>query len=300
MNLHGLRIFHTIASVGSVSRAAELLRISQPAVTMQLRKLENELGLQLTRSNGRGIALTEAGLWLSTQAARLFALEDEIEQQCVHYQQGMKGSLRVTATYLPANYILPPLLAQFRNDRPDVIVSLTSGNAQTALDGLLRYEADLAFVGGHSYNFPEEVEAIAYHVDELWFVALPDHPLAHHKVQYHELIQFPFILRESGSYTRDAWISLCTAAGVPAPLSSLQVSGPQEALRAALAGLGITLTSAMEAKEYITAGMLIRLDVQGPQAINSISCCVRADDPLPPQVRAFVEIINLSISKNSI
>jgi DNA-binding transcriptional LysR family regulator len=296
MNLHGLRIFHAIASLGSVSGAAEQLRISQPAVTMQLRKLESELGLRLTRSNGRGIALTEAGTWLSTQAARLFALEEEIEQQCVHYQHGMKGNLRIATTYLPANYILPPLLALYRQDRPDVNVSLSSSNAQTALDKLLRYEADIAFIGGHNYHFPEEVETIVCQEDELWFVALPDHPLANHKVQYHELVQFPFIMRDSGSYTRDAWISLCTAAGVPVPLSSLQVSGPQEAVRAALAGLGITLASAMEVKESIAAGALIRLDVQGPQAINTISCCVRAGDPQPPQVRAFMELIHLSIT----
>ncbi|TCZ80147.1 LysR family transcriptional regulator [Paenibacillus albiflavus] len=290
MNLHGLRIFHAIATLGGVSRASEYLRISQPAVTMQLRKLENELGFQLTRMNGRGIVLTEAGDWLAAQAARLFALEAEIDQQCKQYQQGSKGSLTLISTYLPANYILPAKLAEYRKQHPDVQVSLTSSNTQTAIDKLLRYEADLAFIGGHPYRFPEEIESFVIQEDELWFVALPSHPLAHRKVQFHEVNDYPCIVRETGSFTRDAWLSLCTSSGVPEPQSTIEVSGPQEALRAALSGLGITLASRLEAIEYVENGLLIRLNITESQTINAINCCMRANDPLPPQVRSFAQL----------
>jgi len=290
MNLHGLRIFHAIATLGGVSRASEYLRISQPAVTMQLRKLENELGFQLTRMNGRGIVLTEAGTWLAAQANRLFALEAEIDQQCKQYQQGSIGSLTLTATYLPANYILPAKLAEYRKVHPDVQVSLSSSNTQTAIDKLLRYEADLAFIGDHQHQFPDEIESFVIQQDELWFVALPSHPLAHRKVQFQEVNDYPCIMREAGSFTRDAWLSSCASNGVPIPQSSIEVSGPQEALRAALSGLGITLASRLEAIEYVENRLLIRLNIDGPQIINTINCCLRANDPLPPQVRAFVQL----------
>lgn len=293
MNIHGLRVFQTIATEGGVSRAAEKLHISQPAVTMQLRKLEKELDLQLTRLEGRGIALTEAGYWLAAQAERLFALENNIEKQCLEYRRGALGSLSLSATYLPANYMLPGWLAEYRHAYPEVSVSLHSANAQTALDKLLRYETDIAWIGGQRHHFPNEVQFKIYARDELWFVAPTSHPLAQRKIAFEELLQLPLILREPGSFTRDALLTLCSEAGLPAPRPALQVNGPQEALRAVLAGLGVTLASAMEVKEYVDHGSVVQLTVEGSEAANSIFCCIRAGESLPPQAEAFLKQLNI-------
>lgn len=295
MNLHGLRIFHTIAVMGGVSRASEQLNISQPAVTMQLRKFEKELGLPLTRTNGRGIALTEFGLWLATQADRLFALEADIDKQCIAYQSGSIGNLTLAATYLPANYLLPSWLVEYRLTYPDVYVSMSSSNKQTALDKLLRYEADITFIGGHHDTFPDGLISTIVQEDELWFVARPDHPYASRTISYDELVQCPFIFREPGSYTRDALLTLCRTAGVLPPPPALLVNGPQEALRAVLAGLGITLASSIEVREYIYNRTLVQLQVEGPQATNVISCCIRSGDPLPPQAKAFLSLLELDL-----
>jgi DNA-binding transcriptional LysR family regulator len=175
MNLHALRIFHTVARLGSVTRAAEALHISQPAVTMQLRSLEKEHGLPLTRMQGRGIVLTDAGSWLAAQADRLFALEADIASSLEAYREGREGTLKLAATYLPANFLLPAWLAEFRQIYPGVDCSVLTSNAQLACERLLRYEADVAFIGGIR-AFPPEVLAEPWMEDELWFVASPGHP----------------------------------------------------------------------------------------------------------------------------
>ncbi|GAA0135488.1 hypothetical protein YSY43_23280 [Paenibacillus sp. YSY-4.3] len=90
MNLHALRIFNEVASLGSVTRAAEKLLLSQPAVTAQLRNLENEMGMKMITSNGRGVQLTEAGERLAARSNQLFSLEAEIEAEMQALQRGMR------------------------------------------------------------------------------------------------------------------------------------------------------------------------------------------------------------------
>lgn len=287
MNLHALRLFHEVAAAGSVSGAADKLNISQPAVTMQLRKLEKELGFALTRPQGRGLALTEAGLWLAAQADRLFTLEADIERQCEAYRQGMTGQLRLAATYLPANFMLPAWIASYRQASPAVDVSVSSGNAQLVMEKLLRYEADIAWIGGH-HSYPPSIVAVPCHEDELWFVASPNHRFAGETHTLAKLAQEPFIYREQGSFTRDALLAMYRTTNVPPPPQAVQLDGPQETIRAAIQGLGITIASRMEVSHYITSGLLARIDTDIPPVVYPVSRCVRADDPLSPQASSFV------------
>lgn len=149
----------------------------------------------------------------------------------------------------------------------------------------------MAWIGGSHKRLPTQVDFIPVYEDELWFVALPEHPLAGRRAAPEELLASPFVLWEPGSYTLEALLSLCRTAELPEPLPAIRVNGPQEALRAALAGLGITLTSAMEARSYVEIGSLVRLEAEGVQASNVISCCMRSGAPLPPQAKSFLEQI---------
>ncbi|MEK1830572.1 LysR family transcriptional regulator [Priestia megaterium] len=104
MNLHALRLFYTVAEKRSVTRAAEELNISQPAVTAQIKKLEQEINLTLLSPKGRGIFLTTAGEHLAKHAKRLFSLECEIESSIKQFRDGTAGKLRIVASYLPSNF----------------------------------------------------------------------------------------------------------------------------------------------------------------------------------------------------
>lgn len=154
MNLHGLRLFHAIVRYGGVTRAAEELNISQPAVSSQVKRFEREIGIQLFVSEGRKLVLTDAGTQLITYAERLFMLEQEVEHFVEDMIQGRKGLIRLSATYLPSNFLLPSWIARFKQAHEDVEIIVSTSNTQMAFDQLLRYEAEIAIYGGSGVSHP--------------------------------------------------------------------------------------------------------------------------------------------------
>jgi DNA-binding transcriptional LysR family regulator len=290
MNLHAFRMFYEVVESGGVTKASERLRISQPAVTAQLRNLERELGLVLFRAQGRGVALTEAGERLAEQGRRLFALEREIERDAERIRTGELGRLRIAATYLPANMLLPRWIALFKRQFPNVDIVLTTVNSREAFDRLLHYEADLAVVGG-GRELPEGLAHVPIMQDELWFIVPGDHPLAGRESTLGRLLAEPFVVREEGSYGRELLEALCRMHGISAPGIGLQCSGTGEAIKAVTAGYGAALASALEVRESIERGEVARVKVEGVRLDNPIGLYVRKGEPLPPSAGKFGEYI---------
>jgi Transcriptional regulator len=294
MNLHTLRLFHAVAEAGSVTRAAERLRISQPAVTSQIRKLEGELELRLLEADGRGIRLTEAGRLLAERAARLFSLEADIERMLAEYREGRSGSVRIAATYLPANHLLPVPLAAFRAERSDVELSLTTVNSKAAFERLLRCEADIAVIGG-GRPAPDGLACTPLIEDRMLFAAPADHPLAGRSVPLAELVRHPFVLREEGSSTREKLLAICQALNAAPPRAGLTAGGPYETIRAVKAGCGIAFVSALEVRDELARGELAVIDVPDVRAVNPIALYTRQDEPLSPAARLCLEHIRSAV-----
>ncbi|QHT60797.1 LysR family transcriptional regulator [Paenibacillus lycopersici] len=290
MNLYGLIVFHHVAATGSVTKAAEALRISQPAVTAHVRNMAAELGVTLLAPKGRGILLTEAGERLAAHAARLFSLQEAIKRDMGGYVSGEAGELRLAATSLPANFLLPVRLASYRAAYPRVAIAMRTVNADGALQALLRYEADAAIVGGGVPEQPGLMRRLLIE-DELWFVAARGHALAGKRVPFLALMNEPFVVREPGSAAREQLLSLCRINGAPPPAAALQVSGVHESLHAAASGLGVTFVSSMEASAAVGRGELVRLQVEGVEQRNPILLFTRADEALPPAAAHFVDLL---------
>jgi DNA-binding transcriptional LysR family regulator len=292
-NLHALRLFHHVAELGSITKAAEKLRISQPAVTSQIKKLERELGLQLLSHRGRGILLTEAGTRLSIESGRLFALERNIEQTIDDYTQGKAGRLLVVATYLPANFLLPAPIASYKKEYPNVDIRFTTASSANSIDLLLRYEADIAFIGGTQQVHPL-LESTQWQEDELWFVVHRDHRLASQETSLAEVVSEPFVFREEGSYSREQLLALCQTRRLPAPQAGLQMNGFSELVRVVSEGYGVAFLSALEAREEIERGVLRRIQVKDVQLTNPI-CLNKRKDPLQAQAKRFAERVLANI-----
>ena len=158
MNLHALRLFHVIATTGSVTCAAELLNISQPAITAQIKKFEKELSLTLFKPQGRGIGLTAARAELVPLAKRLFSVEQQIEQFCLDYRSGSRGQICMAATYLPSHFLLPAWLAKYKQRYEEVEMSITTTNSSDALKQLLHMNVDLAIYGGLPEESPNTIQ----------------------------------------------------------------------------------------------------------------------------------------------
>ncbi|MGO4538947.1 LysR substrate-binding domain-containing protein [Paenibacillus sp. 2TAB19] len=290
MNLHALKLFHTAAKEGSVTRAAELLRISQPAVTMQIRNLEKEIGMPLLLPKGRGVMLTEAGQFVAEQASRLFALESEIDRSLIDFKSGVTGKLRIAATYLPSNFLLPHWIASFKRDRQGVQVLLQTANAQETMLRLSRYEADLAIIGGGIESAPGIVRSLLFE-DPMWFVAPKGHALANKReLTLAEVLREPFIMREEGSRTREMLLALCKSANMDPPRAAVQWNGMNEAVRAVKAGVGLLFASASEVREDVQRGDVALVHVSGNHAVNPIAIYYREGEKLSQQAQAFLAI----------
>ncbi|MWV46401.1 LysR family transcriptional regulator [Paenibacillus sp. HJL G12] len=289
MNLHALRFFAKVADVGSVTLASELLRVSQPAVTAQIKRLERELGVQLWIPQGRGVALTEAGRMLADEAQRLFELEQSIEDRLKRLKRGDAGKLHFAATYLPANYLLPKPIAAYKKRYPSVELELTTTNSSQALDLLVHFKADIAVVGGIAKEHPL-LNRTSWVEDEMCFVVHPGHRLAGADIPLAEMLREPFIIREEGSFSREQLLSLCHVHNLPAPSIGLQMNGLHETLRVVMEGYGAAFLSSLETDFFITQKQLSRVHVQQVKLNNPISVYTRKE-PLPPPARQFFDAL---------
>lgn len=294
MNLHALRLFHVIASTGSVTRASETLNISQPAITAQIKKFEKELSFALFKPQGRGIALTGAGEELALLAKRLFAVEQQIEQFAQDYVNGTNGSIRLAATYLPAHYLIPTWIAKFKQQYEQVEMVITTTNSSDALKQLLNVDVDIAIYGGITEAYPDTIRTEELFQDELWFVVAPHHPYANQQISLSEMMKEPFVMREEGSSTRERLLSLCRTYNTPAPTISLQFNGLHEAIQAVIAGYGANFVSSLVVREYVERGELCRVYVEGIHLKNIIAICTRKNEPLSASAANLIQMIRLN------
>ncbi|GAB6989296.1 LysR substrate-binding domain-containing protein [Paenibacillus pini] len=291
MNLHALRLFYVIASTGSVTRASELLNISQPAITAQIKKFEKELSLSLLMPQGRGITLTDAGVKVATLAKRLFAVEQQIEQFALDYGQGSFGHIRMAATYLPAHFLIPAWLAKFKQQYEHVEMTITTTNSSGALNQLLNMDVDMAIYGGLPEEYPDTIQTEELFQDELWFVVAPGHRYANQHVSLNEMMREPFVMREEGSSTRERLFALCRTYNAPAPKIALQFNGLHEAITAVIAGYGANFVSSLVVREYVARGDLSRVYVEGVDLRNIIAICTRKNEPLSTAAINLIELI---------
>ncbi|WP_416297029.1 LysR family transcriptional regulator [Paenibacillus illinoisensis] len=296
MNLHGLRLFHAIVRYGGVTRAAEELNISQPAVSSQVKKFEHELGIRLFISEGRRLVLTDVGVQLKEYAERLFLLEQDVENFVQDMREGKKGIIRLTATYLPSNFLLPGWIAKFKQTHEDVELVVSTTNTRMAFDQLLRYEAEIAVYGGSGVTH-QGIHWDELFEDDMWFVVHPAHPYADQEVDLAQMVAEPFIMREEGSATRERLISLCSMNNVAAPRIALQFNGLNETISAVKAGYGANFISSLVVKEDVREGRLSRVYVRGIHLKNKIAVCTRAGEVLSPAAQHLVQLIRKEASR---
>ncbi len=202
MNVQQLKVFLEICRVGTLSAAAERLELKQPTVSFHLRKLEEELGVELFRKQARTLQPTGAAEELLPYARRIVTLMDEAQRQMKSRSGRERARLRLGASYTPATYFMPPYLAQFRQLHPEIELQLTVKQAGDTLAMLRSYEIDAAVV---SLPDGEEKGLIVVPLieDELQLVMNPAHPLSNETVlSVGNLTDQTFLLHEPGSTSR--------------------------------------------------------------------------------------------------
>lgn len=293
MNLHALKIFTHVAKVGSITAAAEVLLLSQPAVTIQIRNLERELGLKLVEGKGRGIKLTEAGQFVYAQGERLFNLEAQIEQKIDRYKENV-DQLKIASSYIPINYVLPTFIAKYKLARPNLEVLVALGNVKSVEERLLNYEADVGFVVQSNIG-DEKLQFEPLLTVPFWFVVHPSHPLAGKNVPLYVLSTEEIIFREKGSSTRDLLESVFYTNNCPLPKLGLQLQGLHESIKAVEAGYGMMLAPSFSIIDEIAQQKIARVFVENIEIEQSLFLCTRKKDgQLDPFVTYLKEQILLN------
>ncbi len=291
VNLYGLKVFHYVAYMESFTRAAEILFISQPAVTMQVRKLEEELEVKLLEPRGRGVVLTPAGQDIAKIARRLVGIDRDVRRYTAKFKSGEVGKVMIAATYLPANYLLPAVLAESKQLYASLELELITATADKACQLLLNYDVDIAVIGGGAVD-QKGLKKRVIRRDPLWFIVPKEHPLADKTVPLRELLKLPFIVREEGCSMREELFALCRANGLQLPDIGIQMSGLNETIRTVMSGYGAILASAMEVMDYVAQGKVARVRVNEAAGLtNQIAVYLREDGDLTPAVDKFYQRI---------
>jgi len=264
-----LQVFHAVAKHLSFTRAAETLFMTQPAVTFQIKQLEEQLSTRLfDRAQGR-IALTPAGRLAFEYAERILALSTELHTRLKEMGGQAAGLLCIGASMTIGEYVLPQLIGKFKARFPAVVPTLFVGNSEAVQERVAERTLDLGFIEGDSHLSTLQNEVCCE--DELQVVCAPSHPLATQAGALPaSLTQYPYISREAGSGTRAVIDRYLQQAGVsPESMDVVVELGSPEALKGLVAtGLGFAIMSRVIAAKELQLGQLVQVPLRPPLIRN--------------------------------
>jgi DNA-binding transcriptional LysR family regulator len=296
LNLHRLSIFMTVVESGGFSAAAQKLYMSQPSVSNHVRNLEQSLQTTLIDRSGPRIRPTAEGEVLVEYARRVFMLTEEAVAAIREVSGVQTGRLEVGGTTTVGTYLLPRLLARFRDRHRGIECDIVVGNNGQIVKRLLDGELGVAIVAGQPGAPQLKTETV---LDErLLLVAAPDHELAKQQldgtgrahVTPADLASERFLLREPGSQTRD----LQEAALIGWDLDDMAKAdmwGPETIKQSVAAGLGISLISEHAIDAEVRDGRLMVLEVDPPLRSRPVVVAYRRDRLLSPAERAFLGLV---------
>jgi DNA-binding transcriptional LysR family regulator len=300
MDLRRLEIFVKVAELGSFSRAAEALFLTQPTVSEHVRALEDELGVHLLDRLGRGATPTRAGLLFLGYAQRLLGLAREARQAIDQFQGKMSGQLVIGGSTIPGEYLLPALIGQFRAKYPDVSVSLLIGGSREVTGWVEDGRVEVGVVGARPGS--RAVEARELLSDELVLIV----PVGHawwerDTVTIADLQAEPLILRERGSGSREAVEHALESVGLDFAAFNIvgEIASTQAIKQAVRAGVGLSLISKRAVEDECRARLLHCLTVRDLRVARSFYLVRHRDRTRSPIASAFLEFVESQILREA-
>jgi DNA-binding transcriptional LysR family regulator len=288
MNLHHLKVFYAVAKTLSFTKAADELFLTQPAVTQQVKTLEDYYDVKLFNRTRRHVGLTEAGLELYAVASKIFDLAEHSEDMLMDYR-GMKwGTIRVDASFTFADFYFPKIYTKFHLRYPQIDVICNTGNTSRVLENTINRQNDIAFVA--YVHQTDKLVKIDYLKDRLVPVAAPTHPLAGKgSITPKDLDGQSMLLREVGSSPRRILDSFFEAHRVK-PIIILE-SGSTAAIKKAVEdGTGLSILSRQTVEDEIKSGTLCELRFNNTELYYGFYLTYHKDRFLSRGTRAFLDV----------
>lgn len=284
-----LQVFHAVAKQSSFTKAAETLFMTQPAVTFQIKQLEEHFNTRLfDRGHGK-ISLTPAGEVVLDYAEKILSLSTELDTRISELTGEIQGLLLIGASMTIAEFMLPRVLGEFKVAYPGVKARLTVANSETIEHGVAAHSLDIGLIEAPSHLPGLSTEECCE--DELQVVCSPAHPLAKLKtVSPKQLVQHAYVSREPGSGTREVTDSYFRHAGIaPADLNAVMELGSPDAIKGVVeTGLGFAIMSKVIVAKERQLGVLVTVPL-APRLTRTLSLVYPKEKFRSRLVSSFVE-----------
>ncbi|WP_027527664.1 LysR substrate-binding domain-containing protein [Bradyrhizobium sp. Ec3.3] len=291
LNLHLLRMFVAVARVGSFSRAAEGMNLSQPALSKGVRDFELQVGCRLLNRSQKGVVPTAEGLALLKHAEDLFAAERAAEEMLSSKRNLNNGSLRIGASTTIATYMLAPYLGAFHRAYPGIDLHLVSANTREIAEQMAAQDIDIGLVEGPI----EEGIVIAekWRTDIMKLIVSEHHDFASEKepIDPQRLGGEVLILREPGSGSREV-VTQALAANNIEPLRLLEIGSTAAIKQAVAAGIGVSIVSTVATRDQVRLGYLKAVELRGITIERSLWRLRLSDRTPRPAARAFDKLLD--------
>jgi DNA-binding transcriptional LysR family regulator len=277
----------------SFSRAARKMNLTQPSLTKHVRNVEEALGAKIVDRSSRSLALTPEGRVLHDYARRIVKLRDEARERILLLREEEAGDIRIAASTIPATYILPYAIGAFRKKHPGIRTTVRTADSSDVVETVLDNGAEIGFIG----KKPSGGKLIA---EELWkdrlVLSVPSgHPWAKRRsVRIAEIAKAPFVIREKGSGTREAFeecLRETAVHGLPHLNIAAELGSSEAVKEAVIAGLGISVISVHAIRRELKSGILAALVVEGCPIERSFYLIYRRQFDLMAHHKIFLDYI---------
>jgi len=290
LNFNQLRIFHHAAQHLNFTVAARELSITQPAVTIQIKALERQCGMNLFKRQGRRFSLTDEGRTLYEYTAEMFNYEKEIENAIEDMRTLQSGTLRLGTTKAYARYLMPALISRFHKIFPNIKILLDEGSSQDMINSLATFKNEVAVIA-RTIEHPETV-FVPFRQEELVIIMATGHPLAHRAhLTLQMLAKEPFIMKENGSGTRkyvnDLFIRNRYTPNI------LMETGNNELIKQMVQqGEGVSILVKACVAEELERNQLTMVALKDERLYLEVSFAYCKNQPLSPPAKAFDELLS--------
>ncbi len=256
-----LKIFHTVARLLNFTKAGEHLHMTQPAVTFQIRQLEEQFNTRLFDRTHNKVTLTEAGKQVYMYAERILKLYDDMTHSITEMTGDVSGGVSLGASTTIAEYMLPLLIGEFKVKFPEVNISLKESNSEDIIAMIENNVVDLAIVEGSVNNKNLIVEQCR--VDQLLVIMPNNHVLSKQSILHvNDILSHPFISRESGSGTQKTITNYVEQQSPDSLLNiCFELSSPEAIKGAVEAGMGISIVSRASIEKELKLGTLTAVEL---------------------------------------
>lgn len=292
MNINYFSTFLAVLDAGSFSAAAKNLKISQPAVSFQMQALEKYLGAPMFDRSGHDLKLTPEGETALPLIKSLVKDAGALQNALTDLRSTVSGTLNISASTIPGEYLAPRLMAEFRQLYPQVRMTLKVGDSATAADDVASGRADIGFVGSVPAKGSANLTAVKVADDSLVIIAPPGHAGGKSPGRLNQLADLPLILREPGSGSRRVFENALADAGMKISDFGvgLELDNNQAIMSAVSAGLGFSAVSALAAEPAAAQGAVTIVPVSGIKLDRPLFLIYDANRARSKAAAAFVAL----------